>query len=607
MATMQTLRENSKWFLWILLGVFILSMTIGGLVGGANVLDLFSKNSKLKGVVGIVNDNELKIEDYQKFIQYQLEQYRQAGQEIDGRTRDRIQEQVWAQFINETLIQQEIEKLGFEATNFEIVDYLTNYPPEFLKNQEVFQTEGEFDYQKYLNVLHNPQGDEWYPVEQQMRSSIPFEKIQYLVEQTVYLSESEILEQYKKTKVKYNLETITFPFSFVINDSFDVSESEISEYYENNKKDYFVDETRSLDYVFFEIKPSKQDSQSVLETITDLKTRVTSGESFETVAIEYTDDPSGKTSGGDLGWFGKGNMVPPFEKAAFNAKKGEVVGPILTSFGYHIIKVEDKRIKDGKDEVKARHILLNINSGPETLDKLRSDANFFAFDANDYGFNAAADSQGYKVEHIPSVRQSASFLPGLGRMPRAIKFAFSDKPVESVSELMSSEKGYAVFKLTGINEAHYKPIEDVYDIIYKKLETEKKVEKLGEIANNFYNGISKDEPLENQIDTKMKYIFDKHNDITLNKSLKSAGKSPLLEGSILALQDGDITKPIKINNKYVIVKLISKSEIQEEELAKESDNIRNTLIAQKTNGIYRNWIEALKDNADILDNRSILY
>ncbi len=607
MATMQTLRENSKWFLWILLGVFILSMTVGGLVGGANVLDLFSKNSKLKGVVGIVNDNELKIEDYQKFIQYQLEQYRQAGQEIDGRTRDRIQEQVWAQFINETLIQQEIEKLGFEATNFEIVDYLTNYPPEFLKNQEVFQTEGEFDYQKYLNVLHNPQGDEWYPVEQQMRSSIPFEKIQYLVEQTVYLSESEILEQYKKTKVKYNLETITFPFSFVINDSFDVSESEISEYYENNKKDYFVDETRSLDYVFFEIKPSKQDSQSVLETITDLKTRVTSGESFETVAIEYTDDPSGKTSGGDLGWFGKGNMVPPFEKAAFNAKKGEVVGPILTSFGYHIIKVEDKRIKDGKDEVKARHILLNINSGPETLDKLRSDANFFAFDANDYGFNAAADSQGYKVEHIPSVRQSASFLPGLGRMPRAIKFAFSDKPVESVSELMSSEKGYAVFKLTGINEAHYKPIEDVYDIIYKKLETEKKVEKLGEIANNFYNGISKDEPLENQIDTKMKYIFDKHNDITLNKSLKSAGKSPLLEGSILALQDGDITKPIKINNKYVIVKLISKSEIQEEELAKESDNIRNTLIAQKTNGIYRNWIEALKDNADILDNRSILY
>lgn len=607
MATMQTLRENSKWFLWILLGVFILSMTVGGLVGGANVLDLFSKNSKLKGVVGIVNDNELKIEDYQKFIQYQLEQYRQAGQEIDGRTRDRIQEQVWAQFINETLIQQEIEKLGFEATNFEIVDYLTNYPPEFLKNQEVFQTEGEFDYQKYLNVLHNPQGDEWYPVEQQMRSSIPFEKIQYLVEQTVYLSESEILEQYKKTKVKYNLETITFPFSFVISDSFDVSESEISEYYENNKKDYFVDETRSLDYVFFEIKPSKQDSQSVLETITDLKTRVTSGESFETVAIEYTDDPSGKTSGGDLGWFGKGNMVPPFEKAAFNAKKGEVVGPILTSFGYHIIKVEDKRIKDGKDEVKARHILLNINSGPETLDKLRSDANFFAFDANDYGFNAAADSQGYKVEHIPSVRQSASFLPGLGRMPRAIKFAFSDKPVESVSELMSSEKGYAVFKLTGINEAHYKPIEDVYDIIYKKLETEKKVEKLGEIANNFYNGISKDEPLENQIDTKMKYIFDKHNDITLNKSLKSAGKSPLLEGSILALQDGDITKPIKINNKYVIVKLISKSEIQEEELAKESDNIRNTLIAQKTNGIYRNWIEALKDNADILDNRSILY
>ncbi len=74
----------------------------------------------------------------------------------------------------------------------------------------------------------------------------------------------------------------------------------------------------------------------------ELLQRVKSGESFEDLAKKYSDCPS-KVKCGDLGYFQRGQMVPEFEKAAFEAKKGDVVGPVKTQFGYHLIKVLDQQ------------------------------------------------------------------------------------------------------------------------------------------------------------------------------------------------------------------------------------------------------------------------
>ena len=70
--------------------------------------------------------------------------------------------------------------------------------------------------------------------------------------------------------------------------------------------------------------------------------RLSKGENFEDLAKRFSKCPSGK-KGGSLGWFGKGDMVPEFEKACFEGKAGEVVGPVKTEFGYHIIKINDQK------------------------------------------------------------------------------------------------------------------------------------------------------------------------------------------------------------------------------------------------------------------------
>jgi hypothetical protein len=90
--------------------------------------------------------------------------------------------------------------------------------------------------------------------------------------------------------------------------------------------------------------------------------RARAGEDFEKLANELTEDPSGKGRGGDLGWFGRGQMVKPFEDAAFALQAGQVSGVVETQFGFHVVKVEERRADPaGGEQVRARHILIRYN------------------------------------------------------------------------------------------------------------------------------------------------------------------------------------------------------------------------------------------------------
>jgi parvulin-like peptidyl-prolyl isomerase len=104
-----------------------------------------------------------------------------------------------------------------------------------------------------------------------------------------------------------------------------------------------------------DIKQQKTKAEEVLK-------RVRAGEDFAKLAQEFSTDPGSKEKGGDLGWFGAGQMVPEFDKAAFALKPGEISELVETKFGYHIIKVDERKTetKDGKpeDQVHARHILI---------------------------------------------------------------------------------------------------------------------------------------------------------------------------------------------------------------------------------------------------------
>lgn len=124
---------------------------------------------------------------------------------------------------------------------------------------------------------------------------------------------------------------------------------------------------------------SDRTKTEALALVGQIKDRLSKGESFEALASEFTDDPSGKESGGDLGWFSWGKMVGPFQEAAFSLEPGEVSDAVETDFGYHIIKLEGKRELE-RDDFESEKNALKQQAGREKSAELGERANQFLDD-----------------------------------------------------------------------------------------------------------------------------------------------------------------------------------------------------------------------------------
>jgi len=130
-----------------------------------------------------------------------------------------------------------------------------------------------------------------------------------------------------------------------ISDKAKVTEKELKEYYEKHKSEFMQPEQVRARHILIKVPAGadKKKWEEARKKALEIRGKLLKGESFSKLAQKYSDDPGSKARGGDLGYFSKGRMVPEFEKAAFSLKKGEISQPVKTTFGYHIIKVEDKK------------------------------------------------------------------------------------------------------------------------------------------------------------------------------------------------------------------------------------------------------------------------
>ena len=127
-----------------------------------------------------------------------------------------------------------------------------------------------------------------------------------------------------------------------------VTDEDIDNYFKENKETFNQEEQVKASHILVETE----------ETAKEVKEKLSAGEDFVKLAKEYSTDEGTKEQGGDLGYFGKGQMVEEFENTAFALKIGEISNPVKSKFGYHIIKLEDKQeakaanLEDSKDEIK---------------------------------------------------------------------------------------------------------------------------------------------------------------------------------------------------------------------------------------------------------------
>ena len=210
---------------------------------------------------------------------------------------------------------------------------------------------------------------------------------------------------------------------------------------------------------------------SQLEQAQQIKTRIQNGESFETLARQYSQDPGSAARGGDLGWFGRGQMVGPFEEAAFDAALGTLVGPVETQFGYHLIEPTARSTQ----EVQLAQFVQPVGTTSSTLRAVRDQADDLKYFTEEGGeFTAEAERQGLDVQQAV-IQGDQAFIPGLGNSRAVRSFVARAEPGE-VSDVIDTGTSFVVVRVADIQEEGYRSLDDVRAEIEPRVRLEKKKE-----------------------------------------------------------------------------------------------------------------------------------
>jgi peptidyl-prolyl cis-trans isomerase D len=260
-----------------------------------------------------------------------------------------------------------------------------------------------------------------------------------------------------------------------------VDNVELKKFFEENKSVYNIDASVDAKILNFVVKSTDIDEKLAKEKAEKILAEVTP-ENFIEMAKQYSEGPSAP-NGGDLGWFGKGQMIPEFETAAFEGKVGEIYPEVIKSkFGYHIIYVENKKETDGKEEVKASHILIKVVPGEETYAKVMETAKMVAEEikAKKITFDDASKKEysKFKIAEYLGIKTDG-YIKSLGYEDELSKKIF-ESDLETVN-VMRTEKGIYVFekvKEVKFEAANFEKVKERVTFDYKNQKLIEEMKKL---------------------------------------------------------------------------------------------------------------------------------
>ncbi len=365
---------------------------------------------------------------------------------------------------------------------------------------------------------------------------------------------------------------------------------------EQNGKNEYIHAAHILIHV-----PPGPDSTAAYKLADNILKQARSGADFAALAKQYSQDPGSAQLGGDLGWFGKGMMVKPFEDAAFKARVGQVVGPVRTQFGLHIIKVLGKDSR----ELKIADIKMSIKVSQQTKDDLKQRAEDFIYLAKQDGFDKAANTADVNVNQTPAFTKG-KIIPGLGNYEDVVKWAFDGK-LGDISEVMTLNQGYAVFMISEIKDASVTPFDQVAFQIKNLLTRKKQFDMAQTYANQLRQKLSPSDSLSKlpQFDSRLRYsVTGPFSPATF---VPGVGRDFNFMAEAAKLNVGQISQAVKGNMGVFIIQLLSKTPFDTTAYKIQRMTMMQQLMQQEKSNVITNWLQGLKEKASIEDNRAKIF
>src|SRR5262245_46336152 len=321
-------------------------------------------------------------------------------------------------------------------------------------------------------------------VEEEYRRKNEKAKIDYFVidptklEAKVNVSEQEQRDYYDKNKAKYNvpekrqasyiyLDTVK-QRSFVT-----VSNDDLKQYYDQHQSEYNLPERVTAQHILFKTQgKSAEEIEAIKNKARGVLDRAKKGEDFAGLAKQFSEDESSKISGGDLGSFTRGQMVPEFDNVAFSLGPGAISDLVQTQFGVHIIKVVSKQEARARPLQELEGAIRSIVSTRKAEQHAAEVAQTIAVElVSNKDLKAVADKHGAEVKQTPMVEQSGQ-IPELGNAAELTKRMFTMNK-NDIGSAIQVERGYVIPQLTEIQAAHPASFEEAKANVLPDVKSEK--------------------------------------------------------------------------------------------------------------------------------------
>ncbi|HBH25308.1 MAG TPA: foldase [Cytophagales bacterium] len=328
--------------------------------------------------------------------------------------------------------------------------------------------------------------------------------------------------------------------------------------------------------------------------------RALSGEDFEQLAIQNSQDPGSAVQGGSLGWFSKGKMVPPFEEAVFNARREGVIGRLIESqFGFHIINVEET-----KDNTlfKVAVITREITASDETRNVAYKKADYIAGTSDDYdSFKNNIERDSLILRRAVNLGKNDRRMNNLSNARTVIQWAYRDASLGEVSPVFELDDAYVVAVLTAVQEEGTADLEDVRNQVETKVKNQKKGELIIEKLTS-----AEGETLEQKAESfgSEARVYTETSLKLSSNTITNVGFVPEAVGKAFGMEIGEVSQPFKVENGVLMLELLNKTEAGE---IADYTSYQDRIAQQMNSRLTFNAAEAIKEAANIEDRRYKFY
>jgi peptidyl-prolyl cis-trans isomerase D len=635
------LRDNLrhlKFILWGVVAVFVLLVFVdwgsgrgsggGGGVVAVRVGDRTVSEAEFLEEMRLLN---------QRFSQIYGDRWNELRDQVD------LAGQTASYLIDRELQISEAQRIGITVSSEELQEAILEYPA-FRRDDGQFV--GADTYKRILRATFRMSAEDF---EQRLTEDLLVGKLNTLAERNVWISDSEVEREVRRQREVANFDVIQLRYEPFLSEveisendaraAFEASsetyrrdeerviryllvetsrlrrllavdDADLREYYEQHVDEFLEDEQANARHILIRVNPDATEVQRGEAELraNGVATIARSGADFAALAQEHSEDPGSKDLGGDLGWFGRGRMVPEFDEAVFAAKPGDIVGPIRSQFGYHIIQVEGFRpehqrpFEEVQEQVRFRVLEGRASVEAETRATMLASRLEAENPQTEEQWQTIADEDEAVVLNQSPAFGAGQPIPGASEGPDLANDAFSIE-IGEIRGPIPVARGWIVWQLEDVREAGIPPFEDVRAAVEQELRRERAIDRAsarGQLLAERWRAGEEGAALAAEFDSTVVKAADHRR----GSPIGAIGVLATVDNAVFAAQEGEVVGPLRAGFGGVVIARVEALELMDPaELESQLDAVRARFMAERAGQLMRSILnERRRETVVTVDN-----